>query len=830
MYCLSILALLVSFPANASQLILAQNGISEYVIVIGDQASASEKYAAEEFQRFFSEITGVTLPIVKDTEPARTHEVILGNNQRLRQIGVTVDIPGLGEEGYIILTKANRLILAGSPKRGTLYAVYAFLEDQLGCRWFTPDVSQIPRKETINIPPLEAKHVPIFEYRSVGWISAQDTIWAARNRVNTGIADEIHGGGVSILGGVHNFHSILPPDRYFSKHPEYYPVINGKRVYQNAQLCMTNPDVVRLVTAELKNRLEQNPGTSLIGLGQEDWGGWCECPDCKVITEREESQAGLLLHFVNAVADGLAKDYPDLSIVTLAYQNTRKPPKRLKPRPNVIPWLCGIECCYSHPIATCEINASYYRDLADWALITNKLYIFDYTANFEHYVMPHPNLRVLQPNIQLFAEKGVRGVYASGNTGAGSELGELRAYLLARLLWNPHLDVDQARREFMAAYYGKAAKPLEEYIRLMHDKVETENIHATIVAGPRMPYLAPEMISRARVLFDEAERLADDKTILERVKVARLAIQHVELEWMKPGYYFDEGFYKPILPSGAEELARTFVEVAERNGVAQIFEMNGPKAPSWHLDQLKLWQKQWPAVRLENDILRVDVVPGWGGRVSSIFQKRKGWELLLPGQPDGREYPKSGGIEEYSERGGRTAGWDQEYDFRIVTPGRTVIMWTRLPNGLQFERTVELSPDKPQLTLYSKLTNATDEPRNACLRSNPKFQLGATNQVTVRFQTVGGTDESIRLEIPEGKMREALTLSGERLPRGVWEATNSDLGITLKQTFRLDEVQTCILDWLPSKARFFMELQTAERTLAPRESLVLTQTFDIATE
>ncbi|MCA9425560.1 MAG: DUF4838 domain-containing protein [Candidatus Omnitrophica bacterium] len=815
------------FPIRSEALLLAEGGKSHYAIVVSASASPSEDHAARELQHFLKEIAGVELPLITDRDPRQQYEVLVGNSRRVEELNLSIDWNSLGDEGYVIRTEGDRLLLAGGKKRGTLYAVYAFLEETLGCRWFTPDVSRIPKQERVEFETLNIPNIPRFEYRAVGWISASDPDWAARNKVNSAPLDEQRGGSLSIVGGVHNFHSVVPPNRYFEQHPEYYPLVNGKRVYQNAQLCLTNSDVIRIAAEEMKRRLRDNPGAKLIGLGQEDWGGWCECEECKAIIDREESPSGLLIHFLNQVAARIEGEFPDTALITLAYQVTRKPPKNLKPHRNVIPWVCGIECCYSHPISNCELNRSFVKDLADWAALTDRVYIFDYTANFEHYVMPHPNLRVLQPNFQLFAKDHVRGVYASGNTGPGSELGELRGYLIAKLLWNPDADADAIRREFMEGYYGRAAEPLEKYLALMHDKVERENIHCSIVAGPRMPYLAPDMVEKAKALFDEAEELADNDAIRERVKVARLPIQHVELEWTKPSYRYESGSYKPELKPGAAELAKTFVEVADRHGVTQIFEMYGPKPPSWHLEQQELWKQEWPAIRLENDSLRVDLVPGWGGRVTSIFDKNKDWEFLLPGQPDGREYPLSGGIEEYSERGGRTPGWQQEYEFDIEAPGRKARMWAELPNGLKFERTVELSQTAAIMTLRSKLTNVSKDSRNACLRCNPKFQMGPTEQVTASFTTLGGQNRSIPLTVATGKSREALHLLGEDRPNGGWLAINSTLGLSLRHQFDTTEVQTCTLDWLPSRSRFFMELQSPEKTLAPGEAITLTQQIEV---
>jgi hypothetical protein len=814
--------------AEAEPLVLSDGGRSDYVIVVGESASPSERYAAEELQRFLKEISGSELPLSTDKGQMTSHEILVGNSLHVEELDQPIDWKKLGDEGFVMRVAGNHLILAGGKVRGTLYAVYAFLDEVLGCRWFAPDASRIPKQEKVQVDPIAVTFIPTFEYRAVGWHPASDADWAARNRVNTGAPlQEKHGGTLSVVGGVHNFHTLLPPARYAEKHPEYYSEINGRRTWHKTQICLTNPEVVDIIAEEIKRMLSENPNAKLVGLGQEDSGGWCDCKDCQAICQREGSRAGVLIQFLNQVAERIEQQYPEASLITLAYQDTRKPPKTIKPRHNVIPWVCGIECCYSHPIATCETNRSFEADLEGWAALTDRVYIFDYTANFEHYVMPHPNLRVLQPNFQLFAKNHAKGVYGTGNGGAGSELAYLRGYLIAKLLWKPDTDVEEVRREFLEAYYGKAAEPLEQYLQLMHDKVEKDNIHASIVAGPRMPYLVPEMIAKAKALFDKAESLAENETILERVRAARLPIQHVELEWAKPAYHFQNGVYKPSLAPGTEKLAEDFAKVAERNGVTQIYELHGAVPPSWHLKQQAVWKQEWPAGRLENDCLRVDVVPGWGGRIVSLYHKGKDVELLLPPQPDGREFPRSGGYEEYSERGWRSHGCQDVYEFEEEIPGRHVRMWAELPNGLKMERTLELAATGGVLTIHSRLINVSNEPKAACLRGNPKFQMGPTEQVEVAFTTIGKKQRSISLITGPGKSRDSLILKGAERPDGVWQAANPRLGLTLKQHFDPREVEECALDWLPPRGRFFMELQTPEKTLAPGEEITLTQRFEV---
>jgi len=816
--------------SHAQPLVLAENSRSAYTIIIPQNASPSERYAAEELQRWLKESSGAELPIRTDADSMVQNAILLGLNRCVERLSLAIDWSALGEEGYAMVTHKGRLILAGVGERATLYAVYDFLDQFLGCRWYTPEVCRIPKIKRIKVQPLLQIKKPALDYRVVGWPSAADADWAARNHLNHGAPLQAkHGGGLTFAGGGHSFFALLPPDRYFKEHPEYYAEIAGRRSAQKTQPCLTNPDVIRIVTESVLQALRKNPAIKNYWIGQEDWAGWCECANCQAITEREGSVAGLLIHFINHVASRIEAEFPEVSINTLAYQHTRKPPRSLACRHNVIVHLCPIECCFSHPMETCVINQDFDRDLANWSRLAGRLYIFDYTANFDHYIMPHPNLRVLQKNVRYYIRNGAKGIFESGLGSKGSEWGKLRSYLLARLLWNPDCDIKTEMDGFLSACYGRAAVPLTKYINLIHDTVEKENIHCSITTSPMSAYLRPEIIRQAKNLFDQAEQAADNETVLQRVQVARLPIQHVELEWSKPLYHYHNGVYAAQPVPGALQLAEQFNRVAQKNNITVLCEFEN-RTPAWHLEQQKFWQKQWPAVRLENNDLRLDVVPGLGGRIVSLYSKRLQRELLLPAQPDGREYPWSGGYEEYSRRGGRTDGWHEDYQFKVQALAKQVQLWVTLANGLDLERTITLDDLATEFTIRSRLINPGGERKNGCLRVHPIFQMGPADQVELSFVSLTGEERACKLAVQKNQLRDHLQLTKADRPNGVITAENNKLGLRLEQRFNPAEVEECLIDWLPARERFFSELVSRESYLAPGDSIRISHSYRILTK
>jgi len=540
---------------------IADDGMSEYCIVLDPGASPSEKFAAEELQHFLKEISGCHLPIESSSSPKM---ILVGGGEILREIERGLDLGSLGKEGFVIRTRPPHLILAGGKQRGTLYAVYTFLEDYLGCRWYSSKVSRVPKSEAIEIPPINVTQKPILEYREPYYTDAFDGDWAARNKANSSSArlQEKHGGKVRYSHFVHTFYSLVAPQRYFDEHPEYFALVRGERRRGNAQLCLTNRDVLGIVIEGVKEWIARDPEADIYSVSQNDCAGWCECPACKALDDSEESHMGSLLTFVNKVAEAIEKEHPDKAIDTLAYQYTRKPPKSVRPRSNVIIRLCSIECCFSHPLATCSRNASFRDDLVAWSKIAPRLYVWDYVTNFGNYIMPFPNLDVLKPNIKLFVEHNVKGIFEEGNYsgGGGGEMAELRAYLLGKLLWNPDADVEALKKDFIEGYYGKAAEPIARYVEMLHRKVKDDDIHVHIWSGATSPYLTDEILAEAEALFDRAEKLAEDAEILRRVRVARLPVWYVRI--MRPGLSNSEKL----------RLLDMFMEVAREKGIDQIRE------------------------------------------------------------------------------------------------------------------------------------------------------------------------------------------------------------------------------------------------------------------
>jgi len=504
---------------------IAENGIARAVVVVADDATEPEKHAASELVSFLEQVTGGEFDVVDQAEAGPSRLLVGEGAARLADPGLTVE--GLGEEGLLIRTVGNDLVLAGGRPRGTLYAVYTFLEDEVGCRWWTSKVSTIPKKPTLRAGPLNVRFIPRLEYREPFWFDALDGDWAVRNKCN-GHADwlDARRGGKHIYEGfVHTFYSLIPPGKYFKDHPEWFSEIDGKRTYERAQLCLTNEQMRRELVKNLKERLRAHPMATIASVSQNDWHGNCPCSRCRAIDEEEGGPSGSLLRFINAVAADIEPEFPQVAIDTLAYQYTRKPPAHVRPRHNVIVRLCSIECSFSTPLAA-ERNKAFRDDIVRWSKICDRLYIWDYTTNFAHYILPHPNLRVLGPNVKFFVNHGVKGVFEQGAYHSyGSEMAELRGWVLAKLLWDPGRDPDALIDEFIAGYYGPAGDEIRAYLKVTHDAVEASGDPLGCFSPPDAGFLSLKTLSEGLQHLRAAEAAAGgDEALHHRVQVAQLPV------------------------------------------------------------------------------------------------------------------------------------------------------------------------------------------------------------------------------------------------------------------------------------------------------------------
>ena len=545
----------LTFEPVLADLSLAVRGQpADYVIVVSEKASPSQRYAADELRDFTEKTTGVRLSIATDAAPLPAKAILLGETKYsqglLSDAQKRVPPPGLGTDGFRLVTRPPHLLVVGAPDRGTLYGVYELLERFAGCRWYSSWCSKSPRLDRFAVPEtLDDVQVPALMMREAFWWDVlKNGAFAARLRVNSRSwrgNEEKYGGSPFRFGGglgsCHTFNALLPPDQYFDTHPEYFSLVKGRRLKHPSQLCLTNPDVLRIVTSNVLARIRKDPGAKFYGVSQNDWYNYCECPACKAIDDEEESHAGTMVRFVNAVAEAVEKEFPNALVETLAYQYTRKPPKKTRLRHNVIPCLCTIECDFAQPIDVSPFkqNVSFRDDIRGWAKQTDLLYVWDYTTDFRSYVMPFPNVYALQGNVKFFRDNGVKCLFEQGAyQGRHADFAELKAWLLAKWMWNPDLPMEPLLDDFFAGYYGKAAPFVRRYFEAVHRLQLMRSASAErplrIFDDVTLPSLPDAVLDMASDCWQQAiDAVKDDPSASYNVRMGAFAVDFMRLERMR---------------------------------------------------------------------------------------------------------------------------------------------------------------------------------------------------------------------------------------------------------------------------------------------------------
>ena len=503
---------------------IASNNALKRADIITLGTTESELYAAEELAKYLDmkniEVKEGAFPITLSIDST------LGDDAFKINATLSGDTAGM--------------TIAGGNERGVLYGVYKFLEELGGVRYFMPGLETVPDSEIILKDGVVLEYTPFFESRRMNWnCIGGNSDWCVKQGVNTNNADMSgkYGGAVTYGSGlfVHTLGALTE---------------TGDGLSPNPCLSLDSPEGQANYEKTLKNlraALEKDPTMNIASVSQNDKNEYCQCDYCKASyayytyhtgdvndanyvknCAEKGGAAGNLLAFVNAIAEELADEYPNLVIDTLAYNYTQAAPKNIVPRENVCIRVCSIRVCFMHPMTECPENKGpnnaqwtrtklFLNDFVNWGKICDRIYVWDYTTNFRYYIAPFSNFGSMRENMQFYHENGVRGMFPQGNSQSISgEFGELRAYLLAKLMWNPYMseeEYDRHMNEFLEAYYGAGWIYIRQFIdkttQLANDgciNIYEEPLQSITEAE----YLANEFFFDN--LWEKAELIAGDRS------------------------------------------------------------------------------------------------------------------------------------------------------------------------------------------------------------------------------------------------------------------------------------------------------------------------------
>lgn len=534
----------VSVQASAD-ITLVENHQALSVIVVSPQATTAEAHAASELSSFLSQVTGASIAVINAGSAGALPNgtCICVGIDAARYVDPSCAIDDLGADGIIIHTIGDDVVLAGGRPRGTLNAVFTFLEDYVGCRWWTPWASTIPTTSTLTIPNINIRYRPQIEQREVctgyvwtepaflarnklhqvnPWAEAQDPQWAYR------IVSYRHG---------HTFSEFIG-DEYFDEHPEWFSLVDGQRVPAKsgkAQLCLTNEEMRQQFVTNVRtqlNALANIQDLRYVWISQNDWAGYCECDKCRQFNLRQRSESGTIIDFVNHVAEELEDEFPNLEFWTLAYDYSQAPPRSVKPRDNVLVWLATTETDHGRPLGS-DANRTFHKRLQRWAARTDRLIVWDYLTSFSHYFQPYPNLRTLGDNVRLFAANhvtGIRGQHTEFEASRGVEMMDLRVWVLSKLYWNPQLDADTLIDEFLHGFYGQTSGThIKSYLDVIHDSFSHSSSKLDMYDSPFAGYLDLNTLVSGWGHLANAFQNAANPDVQLRVQIVQMGIMYTVL-------------------------------------------------------------------------------------------------------------------------------------------------------------------------------------------------------------------------------------------------------------------------------------------------------------
>lgn len=559
--------------SDETPLVMSKNGSTEYVIVTGADPTIEERTAAQWLSETLEGVTGAKFPI----REAQQSDLV---KRKSNEIHIRFD-PEMSAEEWQIQTVGSSLFLTGGRPRGAIYAVCEFLETHVGVLRLDPFTESVPKRPDLTLAKVDRRGRPAFPSRFVftGWPyqnSQSQGVNGARWRIWN--KEHIYAGPSNgdypraVPDGVHTFGHFISAKEFAADHPEYFSMdATGKRMTDDMgnkqlwiQLCVTNEDVRRITIERAKKFLRddnaeaKNTGrgaAQFIVLSQNDnTTNLCLCPNCKAISDREGSESGALLDFVNHIARGLKDEFPDVTVLTEAYNFTLSPPNTIRAESNVLVRYCdnyGLSDM-TRPL-TDPRNAERLSLLRNWGKSAKQVGIWDYWRTFDSHppgmFAPSSNVRALYRDIQLFRELGLQYVTIEVEDFMGAGLTDspqsndmqsfmpLRCWVGMKLLDDPSRDLNLLLDTFCRGYYGPAEKPMRELLEVIEDRQLQIEVNSS--QQRRHVWLEalgdPKFFERAYQCLDVAMQLAkDDKASLVHVRRERIVIDSAFL-WIEGG-------------------------------------------------------------------------------------------------------------------------------------------------------------------------------------------------------------------------------------------------------------------------------------------------------
>jgi hypothetical protein len=365
----------------------------------------------------------------------------------------------LEADGFALETiSPHDLIIAGPTAIGTYHGSCAFLETVLGVRWLLPGDSGevVPHHENLPWPELHERQSPVFVSRTQpGLSTAAQQQWGRRMRLHE-----------SLCGATHSLQSLLPPATYSASHPQFFPIVDGERYLDprgwDWHPCFSASGLPEELARLAIEHFRAHAGDRCFSLAISDGAVHCECVACAAQEQGRRNSIGMrhvseqFFRCLNRVAELVAPEFPDRLLGGLAYANLYDPPTDTPLHPNLLLFHTYDRHKWLHP----ELARSGHQISRAWAEACQHLAWYDYTFGAS-FPVPRIYFQQMAANYRFARDIGVQGIAAET---CHNWAEAPKYYLLARLQWDPAVDVDTVLGEWYRLAVGPAAAPhLRDY-------------------------------------------------------------------------------------------------------------------------------------------------------------------------------------------------------------------------------------------------------------------------------------------------------------------------------------------------------------------------------
>ena len=458
---LGLLLVLANARILAAQTVeIVKDGQPAAVIVVDSQAPAMVREAGNLLQRVIEQSSGAKLAILAPEIKALDKAIL-----RLRSEPGDRD---LDKDGFVFaFPEATRIEIIGGSPHGTIFGAQDFLERYLGVRWLLPgDIGEhIPKHRTISIPRLEVKQEPAFFSRQLSGRSFHD------KSISTFLFRQRMHGRMSFH---HNLLHLYPASKYAKSHPEFYPLVNGKRYLPDKdsnyhwQPDLHAEGIVEEGVKNINEFFDKRPGTESYSLGMNDTRAW----DDSVMKAEDATRNSIgridlsdyFFGWANQIAEGVLAKHPDKWFGCLAYNEVTDPPKKVGLNPRILPYVCIDRMYWADP----ELRRLDIARTKSWMKVAPKLAWYDYIYGDEFYKVPRFYPHLMAEYVRFAHENGVAAYYAEAYPKPKWSEGP-KLYVFLRLLWDPYLDLDATLAEWYRLAVGEQAAP---YLAQYYDSWE----------------------------------------------------------------------------------------------------------------------------------------------------------------------------------------------------------------------------------------------------------------------------------------------------------------------------------------------------------------------